>query len=260
MTVINKFRQHLEGFDGDYHINSTQATLLALWELEYHISFLQDQIPQSIIRETMVNIPDGDLFLLDILENLTKDPSYYSEFCQSSVKIYSKTYNFTGNKCVKSLAYNAIRAWTILSTAVSPNPSEWQWGKVHRHFYEHLPFSQIPGFKSIFHREVPAAGSRRTLSFACYDYFGNNMEKDVFFKALFSANFRAVIDMGMYEEPEKYPMYMSLDTGASQHPFSKHYFDMNEIHYSQEGHQVEIGLENAKKSAEYHLELVPENP
>ncbi|CAI2383615.1 unnamed protein product [Moneuplotes crassus] len=255
--IFIKFKSHIDKFDGDYHVNSTQASLFALWELDYHISFLQDQIPQRVLRETMVNIPDGDLFLLDVLENLVSDPGYYSEFCQSSITIYDKDYEIKENKCLLSLAYNAIHAWKMLETTVSKDPQEWLWGRVHRQFYEHLPFSQIPGFKSIWHREVPAAGSRRTLSFACYDYFENNMNSDVFFKAVFSANFRAVIDMAMYDEPEKYPMYMSIDTGASQHPFSEHYFDMNDIHYSEEGRIMTLGIENARKEARYHLELVP---
>ena len=256
--IFRNFTDHIRSWDGDFTINSTQATVYALWELQYHVSFLQDQIPQKIVRESMVNIPDSDLFLMHILENLFYTPNFMNKYCQSQITMYDDTFEIPGdNKCLLSLAYNAIYAWKILKTAVSQDPKDWKWGAVHRQYYEHVPFSQIPGFKSIFHREVEAAGSKRTLSFACYDYFTDHMERDVFFKSLFSANFRAVVDMATYDDPEKYPLYMSIDAGASQHPFSKHYFDMNEIHYSQEGRIMEIGLEKAKKNAKYHLELIP---
>ena len=256
-NILKKFRRMLDKWDGDYHVNSTQATIFALWEMEYHISFLADQIPQEVIRETMVNIPDSDLYLLEILDHVFHDPSYYSDYCQSIITINGQDYELKENKCLLSLAFNVVKSWKMLEKTVSKDPSEWQWGKVHRHYYEHLPFSQIPGFKSIWHREVPAAGSRRTLSLACYDYYMNNMETDMFFKSLFNANFRAVIDMATYENPEKYPVYMSIDTGASQHPFSQHYFDMNKIHYSKKGRVMEEGLGKAKKNSKYHLKLVP---
>ena len=254
---LRDFRHHLQGWDGDYHINSTQATLFALWEIEFHVNILSDQIPQRVLRETMVNIPDSDLFLMDLLEHLFNDPSYLSKYCQSNVTIYDKSYTYTENKCLLSLAYNAVYSWKILENTISKDTKDWGWGKVHIQFYEHLPFSQIPVFKQIFHREVGIPGSRRTLSFGCYDSYSGDMEKNVFFKSLFSANFRGVIDMATYEDPDKYPMYMSIDTGASQHFYSKHYFDMNAIHYSKEGRIMEVGLEKAKENARYHLELKP---
>ncbi|CAI2384635.1 unnamed protein product [Moneuplotes crassus] len=253
--ILSKFRKHLNDWDGDYHVNSTQASLFALWEMEYHVSLLQDQIPHSVIRETMINIPDSDLYLMEILEHLMNDPTYYSEYCQSSITIYEKTYEIKSDNCLMSLAYNAVRAWKILEKTVSKDPNDWKWGSLHRHYYDHFPFSIIPGFKQIFHREVEAGGSRRTVSFACYDYYLNNMEDEVFFKSIFSANFRGVIDMASYDDPEKYPLYMSIDTGASQHAFSKHYFDMNKIHYSKEGRIMEIGKDVIAKKATYKFEI-----
>lgn len=258
-VILRDFRRHLNEWDGDYSVNSTQASLFALWEMEYHVNILADQIPNRMMRETMVNIPDSDLFLLDLLEHLVNDASYMNEFCQSKVTMWGEVYEFKENKCVISLAYNAVYAWKMLERSVSKDPNEWRWGAIHKHYYEHVPFSQIPIFKQIFHREVEAAGSRRTLSFACYDYCLHDMEKHVEIRSLFAANFRASIDMATNDDPEKYPIYMSIDTGASGHAFSPHYFDMNEIHYSKDNRIFKTGLKNARENAKYHMELIPEN-
>jgi penicillin amidase len=257
-VILRDFRKHLNGWDGDYTVNSTQASLFAIWEMEYHVNILADQIPSRTMRETMVNIPDSDLFLLDLLEHLIHDASYMNDYCQSKVTMWGKDYEIKENKCILSLAYNAVYAWKMLEKSVSKNPSEWRWGAIHKHYYEHVPFSQIPGLKQIFHREAEAAGSRRTLNFACYDYCLHNMEKHIEIRSLFASNFRASIDMATNDDPEKYPMYMTIDTGASGHVFSPHYFDMNEIHYSKNNKMFEIGIKNARKNAKYHLELIPE--
>ena len=156
-----------------------------------------------------------------------------------------------------SLAYSAVYSWNLLSQKISRDPNDWKWGTLHRHYYEHIPFSLIPGFKSIWHREVDAGGSRRTVSFALYDYYGQNLESKIFLRSNFGSNFRASIDMASYEEPEKYPMYMSIDTGLSQSPFSPYYFNMNKEHFSPKGYKMEIGLENAIKNAKHKLELIP---
>lgn len=256
--TLKKFRDHINSWDADYNVNSTQASLFAIWELEFHVSFLKDQLPNRRLRETMANIPDGDIFLMNTMEGLFNDPTYMSEYCPSTITMFKKDYQIKKNKCLMSLAYNAVYAWNLLSNAVSKNPDDWRWGAIHKHFYEHLPFSLIPGFKYFWHREVEANGSRRTITFALYDYYLHDLENKIFLRSNFAANFRAAIDMASFDEPEKYPTYMSIDTGASQSVFSPHYFDMNKVHYSKSGRLMEFGLENARKNARYTLELVPE--
>jgi acyl-homoserine lactone acylase PvdQ len=254
--ILKKFRNHIKGWDSNYHVNSTQASLFAVWEIEFHVCFLKDQIPNRRLRETMANIPDGDLFVIDTLEGLFNDPSYLSKYCPSSLKMFGKEYELKENKCLMSLAYNAVYAWKLLENAVSTDTAKWRWGAIHKHYYEHLPFSLIPGFKQIWHREVEANGSRRTISFAYYDYYLNDFEKFIFLRSNFGANFRMAIDMATYDDPEKYPMYMSIDTGMSQSVFSSHYFDMNDIHYDKKGRVQTVGLKNAKKNAKYKFELI----
>lgn len=255
--ILKKFRDHMNKWDANYSVNSTQASLFSVWEIEFHTSFLADQIPNKLMRATMINHPDSDVFLMNTLETLLSNPDHYSNYCPSQIVMFGKTYEIKESKCLMSLAYNAVYAYNLLSKQISSDPKDWRWGRIHKHYYEHVPFSLVPGMKSIFHRETEAGGSRRTVSFGCYDTFGYNFEKEIFIKSLFAANFRAAIDMASFEEPEKYPTYMTVDTGASQNPFSKHYFDQNEHHYSTKSRLMELGLKNAKKNAKYTLELIP---
>ena len=166
-------------------------------------------------------------------------------------------YNTTEYKCLMSLAYSGIYSWNLLTNAISSNPNDWRWGKIHKHYYEHIPFSMIPLFKTVWHKETEAAGSRRTISFAYYDFYDQDLENKIFIRSNFASNFRAAIDMASYNEPDKYPMYMSIDTGTSQHAFSPYYFNMNKYHYSPEGYKMEIGLEKSIKNSKHKLELIP---
>ena len=254
--VFNRFKNHIRNWDHDFNKESAQATIFAIWEMEYHISFLSDQIPERKLRETMTNIPDSDLFLIDILEGLENDPHYMDEYWASNFTMFKVNYTTTDHKCLMSLVYSGIYSWNLLTKVVSSNPENWRWGKIHQHYYEHIPFSMIPLFKSVWHKEVEAGGSRRTISFGLYDFYNQDLENKIFIRSNFASNFRAAIDMASFEDPS-YPMYMSLDTGLSQHAFSPYYFNMNKIHYSYPGYRMELGLENSMKNARHKLELIP---
>ena len=253
--ILKKFIDHLRGWDANYHVNSSQACLFATWEKEYHVSLLADQLPSVTLRETLTNQQDSDIFLIDVLQHLETDISYLSKYCATTTKIFGQEYNATENKCLVSLAFNAVRAWKILEKGISKDPKQWRWGAMHKHVYEHIPFSMIPGFKQIFHREVEASGSRRTISFGLYNFHHNDLEKRAQLNCEFSANFRFAIDMASYDEPEKYDTFMSIDTGISGNIFSKHYFDMNELHHST-SIKMEFDREKIEKSAKYKLELI----
>lgn len=151
------------------------------------------------------------------------------------------------------IAINGVRAWRILEKGISPNANDWRWGAIHHHFYEHIPFSVIPGFKQIFHREAEAIGNRRTLSMSIYDYYHNDLEKRVDLRSNFAPNFRFAIDMNEFHSRA----YMSLDTGISGSIFSEHYFDMNEWHYSNTCRENFFEEKTVKNNARYVLKLIP---
>ena len=254
--ILRDFRKHIHKWDCNYTVNSTQATAFAIWEMEFQISFLSDQIPSRKVRETISNQPDSDWYLMYILEGLENDPKYMDKYWASNFTMFGVDYSTSENKCLMSLAYSAVYSWNLLSKMISKDSNDWRWGSIHRHYYEHIPFSMIPILKSIWHREAEAGGSRRTVNFALYDYYNQDFERKIFIRSNFASNFRASIDMASYAEPEKYPMYMSIDTGSSQSAFSEYYFNMNKVHFSPKGYKMEIGLENAIKNAKHKLELV----
>ena len=102
--VLRDFRRHLHQWDHDYSINSTQAAPFAIWEMEYQISFLSDQISERKIRETMSNQPDSDLYLMYILEGLENDPHYMDKYWTSNFKMFGKDYSTSEYKCLMSVA------------------------------------------------------------------------------------------------------------------------------------------------------------
>ena len=79
-NIFNQFKTQLQNWNHDFTKDSIQASIFAIWEIEFHTSFLADQIPNRKLRETMVNQPDSDLFLMDVLEGLEMDPHNMDEF------------------------------------------------------------------------------------------------------------------------------------------------------------------------------------
>lgn len=206
----------------------------------------------------MINIPDGDLIVIKILENLVNDTRYMQDFCGSTYSMFNETFTFKDHKCLLNWGYAAVHTMMILENK-DFDSRWWRWRDIHTKVYEHLPFSKVPFLKNYFHREVISPGGRRTLSFSLYDTYSQDLEKKAEFRSDFSANLRFVVDMKNLKNPWKYPIRMSLDTGISENPFSKHYFDQNSNHYHWNSIVWDLGYRVNSVDFVYKFELIPLN-
>ena len=96
--TLKKFRDLISGWDANYTVDSTQASLFAIWELEFHVSLLADQIPNRKFRETMTNIPDADLFLFEVMDGLKDNPNHMEEYCASNITMFNVNYKILKHK------------------------------------------------------------------------------------------------------------------------------------------------------------------
>lgn len=126
--------------------------------------------------------------------------------------------------CVKNLILSFIDALKKLTTEHGENMSaeSWQWGAVHKHRFDHKPFSQTP-LRKIFERSYVGEGNRRTINVGGVNHLPNNWE------SWYSPNYRQVTDLSESNES-----FYVLDTGISESIFSPHYDDQMKLHAKSE--------------------------
>lgn len=117
---------------------------------------------------------------LDLEQN--PDQSQFNIVCQSAN-------DYSGpNYCAYNLANAFAQAYQYLDGTLSKRSEDWAWKNVHVNAYNNMPWSKIPILKSIFHREIPASGNTQTPDTS--RFFFRQMEADMKFKALYTANYK----------------------------------------------------------------------
>ena len=116
-----------------------------------------------------------------------------------------------------------MKAYDALYNKLSKNPAEWQYNRICRHNYEHVPFSKVPVLNYFFHRHSPGRGNQRTVNYAQAQLMDFDPNNGKWFETKIGSNLRIVMDMG---GEGRY----SLDTGNSGNVCSPYYFNMNENH------------------------------
>ena len=101
-----------------------------------------------------------------------------------------------------------------LSAGFGPNPTEWQWGKIHTTRFKHV-LGTMPLLDTLFSRgPVPTPGSRYTVNVAAFEYYDP-------YGVTAIPSYRQIVD---WSNPDKSLAMHS--TGQSGLVFSKHYDDM----------------------------------
>jgi acyl-homoserine lactone acylase PvdQ len=161
----------------------------------------------------------GEDFLMNFLDSILQNSTRFTSQCSS----------FDNINC-KDVIYQSFSTAVKNFTAFAQK----KWGDIHHLVYPHNPLSSNNLLKMIFHRTVPAAGSRNTVNVAgpVLRDFPTTKRLD----AKHSANLKLITD------GEK--ILISLDTGISGNIFSGHYFDMNARHIK--GNLYEMILDESK--------------
>lgn len=85
--------------------------------------------------------------------------------------------------CIKNLIRSFELGVNHLVTNHGADQSKWQWGLVHKHRFDHKPYSQTP-FKYLFERSYVGEGDRRTINVGGVNHLPNHWE------SWYSANYR----------------------------------------------------------------------
>lgn len=87
--------------------------------------------------------------------------------------------------------------------------TKFEWGKIHQHVFKAVPWSDIPGLKNIWGREIPAGGNSRTVNVAILTHQTKS------YNSIGGPVIRFITDLD--------ETYYSIDTGESDRVTSKFY-------------------------------------
>ncbi|KAL4453701.1 hypothetical protein ABPG74_009597 [Tetrahymena malaccensis] len=230
---FSKYRDLLENlYKWDYKMTkeSIGATIYISWEHYFFRTYLHEVSDSEDVRIILNMSYMFDHFFLF-------ETKHMSQLVKDKTKEYKKSYcmiketNPEGD-CIKNLVLAFDQAFQHLTEKYGEDVNNWQWGLVHRHRFDHKPFSQTP-LKYFFEREYIGEGNRRTINVGGVNHLPDKWD------SWYSANYRQVIDMS-----EKNDSYFVLDTGISENIFSEHYDDQMKLH--QVGKAIPMKFANQK--------------
>jgi len=186
--------------------DSIAASVFRVWLHETLRIMLQNHLPDETIISQVMNYWTIDDFILLHFKDL-QDSDFW---CDNSKTTEAET-------CSALLIKSLGIAGTVLTEKLGDNMSSWQLKNLITSTHPHLPGSEIPGIKSIFHLEYGRGGSSNAPNVALMNRYSRE------YKSMGSANMKMVMNSNTSESAEK--SLWGIDTGQSGHPYSPHYND-----------------------------------
>ncbi|MCS7057499.1 MAG: penicillin acylase family protein [Meiothermus sp.] len=144
--------------------------------------------------------------------------------------------------CAEFMALALERAGVELERRLGPDPSGWQWGRLHRASIT-SPLASLPLIGGLYTRVIPTPGSIQTVNVASYN-------QDTFLHTS-GASLRTLFDLADLDNSRVvYPM------GQSSDPFSPHYDDLLELW--RDGRYIPLSTRPSDWGRSWTLELRPQ--
>lgn len=131
------------------------------------------------------------------------------------------------DSCMRAAVVSLKKAVERLQSLLGMNMQNWQYGNLHRKYYEHVPFTKNRFLRFFYDRSYPSSGNRRTVQVSF-----SNVTADTF-TSKYSAGIRVV-----FTSSESEPSQWVIDTGISENIFSPHYDDQMKLY--EEGKYITI--------------------
>jgi len=77
--------------------------------------------------------------------------------------------------CIENLILSFKNGFAYLETTYGTSVEGWKWGKIHRHRFDHKPFSGTP-LKSFWERSYVGEGNRRTINVGGVNHLPGNWD------------------------------------------------------------------------------------
>ena len=216
VEILSEMVSNMRTWDFKVEKDSVAACIFNYWEYKF-LNRLLGRIPDNIDRERIVFSLNFEQFIIRKLSQFHSNTSeiplstHWSENTQ-----YPVPNQFQNLTCIYHLLDSLFDAHNLLSKALGPVVSQWQWGKMHQMKYRHVPFSDLP-FGWIYEKEFPADGNRRTVNVAIPNFRTHELD------GVHSANLRVICEMGGEG-------LWSFDTGVSENRLAWNYVEGMETH------------------------------
>lgn len=196
--VLPKKKQHedvlklLREWDGNMDTKTVGGTILQVWKFHLQKIALEDDV-NEIRGVEDVAIESNPRIVRKILNG---EAAYWCD--------YKKTPEAESCEDLKYIALDSTIA--ELSSRLGGDPTNWQWGKIHKKEFPHFPYAKngrpLGGFGTdrpflsyFFHRELPAGGDDTTVNIGPFSGYVNSR-----YSQYHAASYRQIIDMNSDSE------------------------------------------------------------
>ena len=237
---VDEALQLAKGFNGSLDRESLPALAMNVWEYKYYSRLFRRFNMTDNYRLALTNGYWMEQRHFSDWRRWNHNPENDShlEYCMEPEDVETQK-----PACIYQIVKAFEETPDYIRKELGSDRSNWKWGSLHTIDYPHQPLSATP-LKSIFHREYPGFGNKRTVNVAMYQLENN-------FKGIHTANYRLVASLDESQES-----YYSIDSGISGNAFSKHYDDQQKLHQKGEYIRMTFGKESLGNYTE-KLELRP---
>jgi penicillin amidase len=222
-----KLLDRLTTWQGDYPLNSVEATIFSGWVYHYLENTFKDELGEELFAQFM-----NTHFLKRLIAPMAHNPGsvWWDDVSTPEKKE-------TEQDMVLSAFQQTLND---LETAFGPDPENWTWNKVHTLEHGH-PIGQVKALRSFFNvGPFPVIGSREVINNMNFGYDGS-----LEYKVGSGPSTRRVIDFSDVKNSMSI-----LPTGQSGNPFSKHYEDQAEMYVQGKFRKMMLDQKEIAETAE----------
>ncbi len=226
----------LNAWDGDYPLESIEATVFHRWIYHFLKNTFEDEMDEELFKD----------FLATHFHKRVIAPMAAKETSVWWDNIATKD-TLETHKDIIHLSF--VEAFVSLEQEFGADTSKWTWDKVHTLEHGH-PIGKIESLRSFFNvGPFPVSGTREVINNLAFPY-----DETGLYKVSSGPSTRRIIDFSDIENS-----ISILPTGQSGNPFSTHYEDQAEMYINGEFRKMMLNKEEIVKTAKSVLVLHPEN-
>ena len=224
----------LKAWDGDYHLESREATLYHRWIYYLLKNTLEDDLGEEMFDQLLATH-----FHKRMIAPLAgKEQSVWWDNKETEGTLETR----------QDIVVKAFDdAWASLVNDLGPDTSQWTWNRLHVLEHEH-PIGQVPSLRDFFNvGPFPVHGTREVINNLAFPYNASGQ-----FKVNAGPSTRRVIDFSDIENSMSI-----LPTGQSGNPLSEHYEDQAEMYVNGEFRKMMMNKKEIQQEASAVLKLKP---
>lgn len=226
----------LKKWKGDYHLETVAGTFYHRWE--YFV--LKNTVEDELGNEGLEQLLATHIIKRQIANGAKRVKGVWWDDIDTKEKIEDR-YDIS----LKSFK----QAWQSLERDFGPDPTNWQWRKVHTLEHQH-PIGNVKSLRRFFNvGPFPVEGTREVINNLSFPY-----DSTLFYRVSSGPSTRRIIDFSDIENS-----ISILPTGQSGNPLSKHYKDQAGMYVNGEFRKMMMNEEEIKNTSENVLVFSSKN-